>query len=506
LRRYQVNLLVGRDGRAGAPVAIEDHPSYQNLIGRVEYQSQFGALLTDFMLIKPGALHRANGGYLMIDAQKLLTQPLAWDSLKRALVAREIRIDSIGQMLGMVSTASLEPEPIPLDVKVVLFGSRDLYYLLYDYDSEFRELFKVAVDFEETVDLNDDTLLAYARLIATVAKADGMAPFDAQACALILEQVLRLAGDNAKLSTHMQTLADLMREADHIARASKLASVDRRSVDQAIAAQQRRADRIETRMRESILEGVQLIATRGTKVGQINGLSVFHIGGHSFGLPTRITATARLGSGELIDIHREVKLAGAIHSKGVLTLAAFLAARYASREPLSLSASLTFEQTYGMVEGDSASVAELCVLLSALAETGIRQDLAVTGAVSQLGEVQAIGGVNEKIEGFFDVCAKTGLTGSQGVIIPHTNVRHLMLREDVVAACAEGRFHVHAVATVDEALTLLTGIEAGSADASGQYPPDTLNARIAERLRALAAIRRDFSRTERSGSAEKHDE
>ena len=506
LRRYQVNLLVGHDGSTGAPVVIEDHPSYQNLIGRVEYQSTFGALVTDFMLIKAGALHRANGGYLMIDAQKLLTQPLAWDALKRALVAREMRIDSINQMLGMVSTASLEPQPIPLDVKVVLFGSRDLYYLLHDHDPEFRELFKVAVDFEENVELNDATLLAYARLIATVAKTDGMAPFEAQACALILEHVLRLAGDNAKLSTHMQSLADLMRESDHIARAAGLAAVDRRSVEQAIAAQERRADRIKLRMRESILEGVQLIATRGTKVGQVNGLSVFHVGGHSFGLPTRITATTRLGGGELIDIHREVKLAGAIHSKGVLTLSSFLAARYASRQPLSLSASLTFEQTYGMVEGDSASVAELCVLLSSLAEAGIRQDFAVTGAVSQLGEVQAIGGVNEKIEGFFDVCAKIGLSGSQGVIIPQTNVRHLMLREDVVAACAAGRFHVYAVSTVDEAIALLTGIEAGSIDASGQYPPDTMNARIAERLRTLAAIRRDFSHAERGTATGKHDE
>lgn len=505
LRRYQVNLLVGRSGGDGAPVAIEDHPSYQNLVGRVEYLSQFGALVTDFMLIKAGALHRANGGYLMIDAHKLLVQPLAWDALKRALVAREIRMESIGQMLGMVSTASLEPQPIPLDVKVVLFGERHLYYLLFEHDPEFRELFKVAADFEESVELNDDTLSSYARLIATVAKAEGMAAFEAPACALILEHILRLAGDNAKLSTHMQSLADLMREADHIARQAGRATVDRAAVEQAIAAQERRADRIKLRMRESILEGVQLIATRGTKVGQVNGLSVFHIGGHSFGLPTRITATTRLGGGELIDIHREVKLAGAIHSKGVLTLASFLAARYASRQPLSLSASLTFEQTYGTVEGDSASCAELCALLSSLAEVGIRQDLAVTGAVSQLGEVQAIGGVNEKIEGFYDVCAQIGFTGSQGVVIPRSNIRHLMLREDVVASCASGRFHIYAVDNADQALGLLTGLEVGEIDAAGQYPPGSVNARIAERLRALATIRRDFGHPERA-SAEKRDE
>ena len=505
LRRYHLNLLVGRDGRTGAPVVIEDHPSYQNLVGRVEYQSHFGALVTDFTLIKAGALHKANGGYLMIDAHKLLAQPLAWESLKRALVAREIRIDSVSQMLGIVSTASLEPQSIPLDVKVVLFGERHLYYLLYEYDPEFRELFKVAADFEESVEFTDATLLAYARLIATVAKAEGMAPFEAPACALILEHILRLAGDSAKFSTHMQSLADLMREADHIARAAGAASVDRRAVQQAIDAQERRGDRIKLRMRESIVEGTQLIATRGTQIGQVNGLSVFHVGGHSFGLPTRITAKTRLGGGEVIDIHREVKLAGAIHSKGVLTLSSFLASRYASRQPLSLSASLTFEQTYGMVEGDSASVAELCALLASLAEVGIRQDLAVTGAVSQMGEVQAIGGVNEKIEGFFDICASTGLSGSQGVIIPRTNVRHLMLREDVVAACEEGRFHVYAASTVDEALHLLTGIDPGNADESGEYRPDTLNARIAERLRALATIRRDFAHAERSAPEKRDD-
>ena len=498
LRRYQVNLLVGGEGASGAPVVIEDHPTYQNLIGRVEYVPQFGALLTDFTLIKAGALHKANCGYLMIDTHKLLMQPHAWEALKRALVAREVRIDSIGQMLGMVSTASLEPQPIPLDVKVVLFGERYLYYLLYEHDPEFRELFKVAADFEESVELSDATLLRYARLIATVAKAEGMAAFEAQACALILEHALRIMGDNSKLSTHMQTLADLMREADHIARTAGRTTVDRRAVSQAIDAQERRADRIKLRMRESILEGVQLIDTRGAIVGQVNGLSVFQIGTHAFGLPTRITATTRLGSGEVIDIHREVKLGGAIHSKGVLTLSSFLASRYASREPLSLHASLTFEQTYGTVEGDSASVAELCALLSSLAEVGIRQDLAVTGAVSQRGEVQAIGGVNEKIEGFFDVCAKIGLTGSQGVVIPRANVRHLMLREDLVAACSAGRFHVFAVGTVDEALSLLTGLDAGDADSTtGEYPAGTLNARIAERLRALAALRRDFAHADR---------
>ncbi len=504
-RRYHANLLVSHDGRSGAPVVIEDYPSYQNLIGRVEYLSHYGALVTDFTLIKPGALHEANGGYLMIDAHKLLTQPLAWDALKRALVAREIRINSIGQMLGLVSTVSLEPQPIPLDVKVVLFGERYLYYLLYELDPEFRELFKVAADFEDSVELGPETLLLYARLIATVAKGESMSAFDAPACARILEHIVRLAGDSQKLSTHMQSLADLMRESDHMARAAGLATVDRAAVQRAIDAQARRADRIKLRMRESILDGIQLVSTRGTQVGQVNGLSVFEIGAHAFGMPTRITATTRLGSGELIDIQREVKLGGAIHSKGVLTLSSFLAARYASQQPLSLNASLTFEQTYGTVEGDSASLAELCVLLSSLAGVGIRQDLAITGSVSQLGEVQAIGGVNEKIEGFFDVCAAQGLTGSQGVVIPESNVRHLMLREDVVAAATEGRFHVYAVNNVDAALSLLTGMSAGGKAESGQYPQDSVNYRVVERLRALTAIRRDFAQAERQASGKRDD-
>jgi lon-related putative ATP-dependent protease len=464
--------------------------------------AHFGALVTDFTLIKPGALHEANGGYLMVDALKLLIQPFAWDALKRALVSREIQISSIGQMLGMVSTVSLDPQSIPLDVKVVLFGERHLYYLLYELDPEFRELFKVAADFEENVELSDETLHLYARLIATVAKAEQMLAFDAAACARILEHIVRLAGDNGKLSTHMQSLADLMREADHVARAEGLATVDAPSVERAIDAQERRADRIKLRMHESIAEGVQLISTRGARAGQVNGLSVFEIGGHAFGLPTRITATTRLGGGELIDIQREVKLGGAIHSKGVLILASFLGSRYAGGEPLSLAASLSFEQTYGMVEGDSASLAELCALLSSLADLPIRQDLAMTGSVNQHGEVQAIGGVNEKIEGFFDVCRTQGLTGSQGVIVPASNVRHLMLRADVVETAAGGRFHVYAVRTVDEALSLLTGLPAGVPDAAGQYPEGSVNRRVTDRLRALTAVRREFTAASKARTEE----
>ncbi|MCC6534716.1 MAG: AAA family ATPase [Burkholderiales bacterium] len=502
LRRYHANLLVAHDSGLGAPVVIEDNPTYQNLIGRVEYLSQFGALVTDFNLIKAGSLHQANGGYLMIDAHKLLTQPLAWDALKRALVARKIQITSIGQMLGLVSTVSLDPQSIPLEVKVVLFGERVLYYLLYEWDPEFRELFKVAADFEESVALDDASLQRYTRLIATVAKDEQMLAFDAPACARILEQIIRLAGDQEKLSTHMQSLADLMREADHVARAAGLGTVDAPAVAAAIEAQERRADRIKLRMQDSIAEGVLIIATGGGRVGQVNGLSVYQIGANAFGLPTRITATTRLGSGEVVDIQREVKLGGAIHSKGVLILASFLGARYAGRQPLSLSASLSFEQTYGTVEGDSASLAELCALLSSLADAPIRQDLAVTGSVSQHGEVQAIGGVNEKIEGFFDICRSKGLTGSQGVVIPGANVRHLMLREDVVRSAETGEFHIYAVDTVDQALALLTGLEPGALDETGVYPDGSFNRRIADRLNAMTLVRRELALAHKPGTGE----
>ena len=503
LRRYQANLLVAHDSRAGAPVVIEDNPTYQNLVGRVEYLSHFGALVTDFNLIKAGSLHEANGGYLMIDAHKLLMQPLAWDALKRALVARKIQISSIGEMMGLVSTVSLDPQSIPLDVKVVLFGERTLYYLLYEWDPEFRELFKVAADFEETVELDDEMLKLYARLIATVAKGEQMLAFDAPACSILLEHIVRLAGDQAKLSTHMQSLADLMREADHLARAAGKAAVDAESVSAAIDAQHRRADRVKMRMQDSIAEGVLLIETAGGKVGQINGLSVFQIGAHAFGLPTRITATTRLGGGEVIDIHREVKLSGAIHSKGVLILSSLLGARYAGLAPLSLSASLSFEQTYGTVDGDSASLAELCALLSSLAGAPIRQDFAVTGAISQHGEVQAIGGVNEKIEGFFEICRSRGLTGTQGVIIPAANVRHLMLRQDVVDAAASGTFHIHAVGTVDEAVALLTGLPAGAADGAGIYPAGSFNRRVADRLAAMTSVRREFAVSQKNAGEPK---
>ena len=492
--RFRVNLLVGRGEGDVAPVIFEEHPTYQNLMGRVEHISQFGALITNFLLIKPGALHMANGGYLMLDALKLLSQPFAWEGLKRALSTREIRIESLGQMYSLVSTVSLEPEPIPLDTKVVLLGNRLLYYLLAEYDPEFRELFKIAADFEDEVERSPDNDLLYARLIGTLARREKLRPFDRSAVARVIEHCARRAEDAQKLSTHVESLADLVREADYWAEQDKREAVANADVERAIEAQIRRADRLRERSHEAILRGILHIDTEGEKVGQVNALSVFQLGDFAFAQPSRITANTRLGEGDLVDIQREVKLGGAIHSKGVLILSSFLAARYAPEQPLSLSASLVFEQTYGHVEGDSASVAELCALLSSLANTPIRQSLAVTGSVDQFGRVQAVGAVNEKIEGYFDICSKRGLTGNQGVLIPASNVTHLMLRRDVVEAAKAGRFNIYAVDTVDEALELLTGIPVGAPDEHGKLPEGSLNQLVAQRLKHLAELRRSFAK------------
>ncbi|HLF58926.1 MAG TPA: ATP-binding protein, partial [Alphaproteobacteria bacterium] len=396
--RYEVNVLIDNTALIGAPVVYEDHPTHPNLIGRVEHVAQFGALITDFTLIKPGALHRANGGYLILDALKVLTQPFAWEELKRVLRAGEIRVESLGQMLSLVSTVSLEPEPIPLDVKVVLLGERILYYLLIALDPEFNELFKVAADFEEDMQTTAEIVPLYARLIGTMAKSENLRPFDRGAVARVIEHSARLAGDAEKMSTHVLSVGDVLREADFWSSKNGHEAVTADDVESAIEAQIRRASRVRERIGEEIKRGAILIDTAGAVAGQVNGLSVLKLGQYAFGRPTRITARVRLGQGRVVDIEREVKLGGPIHSKGILILTGFLGARYAPDRPLSLSASLVFEQSYVEVEGDSASLAELAALLSALADVPIRQSLAVTGSVNQFGQVQAIGGVNEKIE------------------------------------------------------------------------------------------------------------
>ncbi|MDA8092462.1 MAG: ATP-binding protein [Betaproteobacteria bacterium] len=497
--RYRVNVLVDHSDAKGAPVVFQDNPQYPNLVGRVEHIAQMGALLTDFTLIKPGALHLANGGYLLLDAHKVLAQPFAWEGLKRALHAREVRIESLGQMLSLVSTVSLEPAPMALEVKVVLFGEPLLYYLLQAYDPEFGKLFKIAADFDEEIPRSPDHSLLYARLIATLVREASLMPFDQAAVARIIEHGARLTGDAERLSTHVESILDLVREADYWARQSGRALATQADVQQAIDSATHRIDRLRERLHEEILRGTVLIDTGGSRCGQINALSVIMLSNFAFAQPTRITATTRLGEGELIDVEREAALGGAIHSKGVLILSAFLAARYAKNRPIALSATLAFEQSYGMIDGDSASMAELCALLSSLADLPIAQSLAITGSVNQFGQAQAIGAVNEKIEGFFDICRARGLDGRHGVIIPRSNAKHLMLHQDVVEASRAGRFHVFAVDDVDQAMELLTGTPAGTADEAGHFPPNTVNYRVSARLHHLFALRQSFMESKKIG-------
>lgn len=493
-RRYEVNLIVDNGGCDGAPVILEDHPTLARLVGRVEYVSHLGALETNFTLIKAGALHRANGGSLILDCRKLLTQPFAWEALKRSLKGGEIKIESPGEMLSLISTVSLEPVPIPLRVKVVLCGEPLHYYLLSALDPEFPEMFKVAADFDDAMARSDETEASFGRMLAAMATGEKLLPFDAPAIGRVVEEAARLAGDAQKLSIRLEQLQDLMREAEYCAREAGTETVGAEAVQQAIDARIRRSDRLRERSQEAVERGLVLIDSTGERVGQINALSVIQLGAFAFGRPTRITARVRLGAGKVIDIEREVELGGPLHSKGVLILSGFLGSHFAPDTPLSLSASLVFEQSYGGIDGDSASSAELCALLSALAEVPIRQSLAVTGSVNQRGEIQAIGGVNEKVEGFYDICRARGLTGGQGVLIPAANVQHLMLRADVVDAARAGQFHIYPVATVAEAITLLTGLPAGERGPDGAYPESSVFGRVERRLLALAEARRSFAR------------
>jgi len=487
MRRYKVNLFVDNSTAKGSPVVFEDNPTYQNLIGRVEQMAQMGTLLTDFSLIKPGSLHMANGGYLVLEARKVLLQPYAWEALKRALDNQQVRIESPSQMLGMLSTVSLEPEPVPLEIKIALLGDRMLYYLLSQSDPEFGELFKVQADFAEQIPRTEENQALYAQMIATLARKDDLRALDREAVARVIEHCSRVVGDSEKMTIQVNSIVDLLNEADYWAGQHGDEIIHASDIQKAIEARIQRRDRVRERYQENILRDTIMISTDGAKVGQVNGLSVVGMGDFTFGFPSRITASVRRGKGEVIDIEREVELSGPIHSKGVLILSGYLAQRYAAEETLSLSASLVFEQSYGGVEGDSASSAELYCLLSAIAEVPIKQSFAVTGSVNQHGQVQAIGGVNEKIEGFFDICWHRGLTGEQGILIPSANVKHLMLRQDVREAVAQGEFFIYPIDEIDQGIELLTGIPAGKADENGKYAPETINGKVQARLEKLAA-------------------
>lgn len=495
-RRFRVNLFVGDGSKTHAPVVVEDNPSIGNLVGRIEQQAQMGALFTDFTLIRPGSLHLANGGYLLIDARRLLLEPYAWEMLKRCLRARAVTIESPMDRISIMSTQTLKPEPIPLATKVILFGDRQLYYMMFEYDPDFAELFKIAVDFEDTVDWSDAAVADYARLIGSIARREDLRPMSAAAVAHVIEELGRDAADAAKLSLKIGMLADQLREADFWAKEAGHKLIDAEDIDRAVTAYERRHDRVRIRSQEMIEREIMLIDTKGAKVGQINGLSVMSLGGYAFGKPSRITARVRVGTGQVVDIEREVELGGPLHTKGVLILSSFISSHYALERPLSLAASLVFEQSYGGVDGDSASSTELYALLSALSDIPIRQGIAVTGSVNQRGEVQAIGGVNEKIEGFFALCRARGLDGTHGVMIPKANEQHLMLRRDVVAAVEQGKFHIFSVATIDEGIAILTGVKAGERGADGSYPKDTINRRVEDRLIAFSEARRKFGQSE----------
>ena len=480
--RYDVNVLVSNKSES-APVVYEDLPTYQNLHGRIEHMAKMGMLSTHFTLIKPGSLHMANGGYIIIDARRLLTQPYAYEGLKRTLRSQQIRIEPLERVLGLMSTLSLEPEPIPLQAKVVLIGDAWLYYLLKHYDPEFESLFKVQVDFEHTMDRTPENIEQYVSLLAGMVKNEHLMPLDGKGMARLVEHSSRVAEDSGKLSLYLEQFADIVKEADYVARREGRDVISREEIQCALDSAERRASRIRDRMFEFTEQGIRHVATAGAEAGQVNGLSVISLGSYSFGMVSRITALTRPGKdSEVIDIEKKVDLGGPIHSKGVLILESFLRSRYLRDKPIGLRASLVFEQSYGGVDGDSASCAELCVLLSSIAGLPVKQSLAMTGSVSQLGEVQAIGGVNEKIEGFFDLCVSRGLTGEQGVIIPAANTRHLMVKDEVVEAVREGKFALWSVNTVDDALELLTGIPAGQRDETGQYPEESVNGKVERAL------------------------
>ena len=484
--RYLVNVLVDQSATTGAPLVVETNPTFMNLVGRIERDVRLGDNVLDFTMLRAGALHRANGGYLIVRAADVLKEPNAWEALKRALNTRQIVIEDPGTQLQMFSTRTLESEPIPLNVKVILLGTPWLYYELFDHDEDFHKLFKVKADFATEMERTPENERSYALFVQARCAEHGLPPFDAEAVAVIIEHGSRLAEDQQKLSTRFGEVTDVIIEAAHWAGKANRDVVTAADVRQALNEWRYRSNLIEQQTHEAIIDGTIKVQVTGEVVGQINGLSVVDYGDYEFGQPTRISARTYVGRSGVIVIEREAHLSGRIHNKGVLILEGYLGGQYATKEPLTLAASISFEQSYSEIEGDSASSTELYVLLSALADLPIKQGIAVTGSVDQQGRVQPIGGASAKIEGFFDVCAARGLTGQQGVLIPASNVRHLMLREDVVAACQNGQFHVWAVNTIDEGLEVLTGVKAGKRSKAGHFPKNSVHALVEAKMKATA--------------------
>ncbi|WAC42980.1 AAA family ATPase [Pseudomonas sp. SL4(2022)] len=486
--QYCPSLVVGHHAQGGAPVVFEPHPTYDNLFGRIEYNTDQGALYTSYRQLRPGALHRANGGFLILEAEKMLGEPFVWDALKRALQSRQLKMESPLGDLGRIATVTLTPQMIPLHLKVVIIGSRQLYYTLQDLDPDFQEMFRVLVDFDEDIPLADDSLEQFAQLMKTRTSEEGMAPLTAAAVARVATYSARLAEHQGRLSARIGDLFQLVSEADFIRSLAGDEVTDAGHIERALKAKATRTGRVSARIIDDMLAGIILIDTAGAAVGKCNGLTVLEVGDSAFGVPARISATVYPGGSGIVDIEREVNLGQPIHSKGVMILTGYLGSRYAQEFPLEISASIALEQSYGYVDGDSASLGEVCTLISALSRTPLKQCFAITGSINQFGEVQAVGGVNEKIEGFFRLCEARGLTGEQGAIIPHSNVTTLMLDERVLQAVRAGQFHIYAVRHVDEALGLLVGEEAGSPNEQGQFPAGSVNARVVERLRDIAAM------------------
>jgi lon-related putative ATP-dependent protease len=491
-RKYEVNVVVDNSDVKGAPVIRESNPTYQNLFGRIESEAQFGALVTDFTMIRRGSLHRANGGYLVLPAEGLLINPFSYDSLKRALRNGHIVIEEAQERIGFITTRSLKPEPIPLNIKVILIGDPILYQQLYTLDKEFSELFKVKADFDTTMERTDENMQRYAAFVCTLCQKENLKHLDGSGLAKLIEHSSRLAQDQTKLSTQFAEVADIVREANFYATQENSEAVTGSHVRKAIEEKIYRSKLIQEKIQEMIKREILLIETKATATGQVNGLSVVGLGDFAFGIPSRVTVSVGLGREGVVDIEREAQMGGPIHTKGVLILSGYLNEKYAQDKPLSLSARLVFEQNYEGVEGDSASSAELYAILSALSDLPIRQYIAVTGSVNQKGEVQAIGGVNEKIEGFFEVCKAKGLTGQQGVMIPESNVQNLMLKEEILDTVKAGKFHIYAVSSIDQGIEILTGIKAGVRRKDGTFEKETVNERVDRRLREMAQKLREF--------------
>ena len=485
-RRYEVNVIVDNAGLKGVPVIVEDNPTFGNLFGKIEKESRFGALMTDFTLIKGGSMQKANGGYIILGVNDVLSNAFVYDGLKRTLQNETISIEETAERLGATSIKSLTPQPIPMNMKVILAGDPGTYQVLYQADPDFKFLFKVKADFDDLIEWNDKTIKIYGNFVHTLCETEGLNHLEASAIAKVVEYGSRLAEDQNKLSTRFPELADIVREASFYASQDNSKYIKDTHVSKALDEKVYRSDLVDQKFKEMIQRGIILIDTSGAKAGQVNGLSVISLGDFEFGQPSRITASIGMGRGGVIDIERESKLGGQIHTKGVLIISGYLANKYAHDKPLTLSCRLVFEQSYGGVDGDSASSTELYAILSALADLPIKQNFAVTGSVNQKGEVQAIGGANEKIEGFYAVCKARGLKGDEGILVPRSNIQHLMLNEEVVVAVKQGNFHIYPIESIDEGIELLTGVKAGERKSDGSYELGSVHYRVDKRLTDMA--------------------